>query len=104
VGNDETEQIKTTEYFGNGAVTEFKFGKELSRVFKDGKLSWLASFGEAWGMMPSETGVVFVDNHDTERGASVLNYKDGRATCSRMFHAGLALRLSAGVFQLLFRR
>ena len=38
------------------------------------------NFGEAWGFLPDEDALVFVDNHDNQRGhgaggADILNYK-----------------------------
>ena len=32
---------------------------------------------EDGGLLPSESAVIFVDNHDTERGDSTLSYRDG---------------------------
>ena len=38
------------------------------------------NFGEAWGFLPDGDSLVFVDNHDNQRGhgaggADILNYK-----------------------------
>ncbi|MEJ1278042.1 hypothetical protein NN561_008961 [Cricetulus griseus] len=59
------EAIKSSEYFGNGRVTEFK------------------NWGEGWGFVPSDRALVFVDNHDNQRGhgaggASILTFWDAR--------------------------
>jgi len=71
------EPIQPTEYLGNGDVYEFRYGNDLGRVFRHEQLAHLANFGEAWGYLPSDTAVVFVDNHDTQRGdGDVLTYKD----------------------------
>lgn len=77
------EAIQAPEYFQNGDVTEFKYSVDLSRVLQGGKLAWLndkAQFGEGWSFMPSDRAVVFVDNHDNQRGhgggGHILNYKD----------------------------
>lgn len=47
----------------------------------NGKLAWLSQFGEAWGMLPSDKAIVFVDNHDNQRGhgggGTVVTYKNG---------------------------
>lgn len=79
------EPIQASEYFQNGDVTEFKYSVDLSRVMQGGKLHWLndkAQFGEGWAYMPSEKAVVFVDNHDNQRGhgggGHILNYQSGR--------------------------
>lgn len=77
-----SEAVSASEYFNNGLVTEFKYSTELGRTFKAGKLAWLSQFGEAWGMMPSYNAVVFVDNHDNQRGhggaGNVVTFADGK--------------------------
>lgn len=76
------EVIKSDEYFGNGLVTEFKYSTQLGNTFRNGQLSWLSTFGEGWGFMPSSKAVVFIDNHDNQRGhgggGSVITHQDGR--------------------------
>lgn len=76
------EAIKASEYTGVGLVTEFKYSVQLGNVFKTGRLASLSNFGEAWGFLPSSQAVVFVDNHDNQRGhggaGNVVTYKDGR--------------------------
>ncbi|MEU7012712.1 carbohydrate-binding module family 20 domain-containing protein [Streptomyces sp. NPDC046385] len=71
------EAVSPSEYLGNGDVQEFRYARDLKRVFQGEKLSYLKNFGEAWGYMPSGQSAVFVDNHDTERGGDTLNYKNG---------------------------
>jgi alpha-amylase len=71
------EPIQPIEYLGNGDVHEFRYGNDLGRVYRRERLAYLANFGEAWGYLPSDTAVVFVDDHDTQRGGGdVLTYKD----------------------------
>ncbi len=76
----EQEAVDVSEYYGNGNVTEFMYGKKLATAFKDsGKLGWLSNFGEEWQLMPSYKAIVFTDNHDNQRGhggGGVLTYKD----------------------------
>ncbi len=76
------EAVSASEYHQNGLVTEFKYSIKLSETFKQGKLAWLKSFGEAWGMMPSYKAVVFTDNHDNQRGhggaGSIVTFHDGK--------------------------
>lgn len=41
------------------------------------------NWGEGWGFMPSDRALVFVDNHDNQRGhgaggASILTFWDAR--------------------------
>jgi alpha-amylase len=72
------EPIKPAEYFGIGDVTEFNFARNLRSVFASGSLADLRNFGEAWGLMPNDYAVTFIENHDTEREYA-WNYKNGRA-------------------------
>ncbi|MFJ6717375.1 carbohydrate-binding module family 20 domain-containing protein [Streptomyces sp. NPDC091259] len=71
------EAVSPTEYLGNGDVQEFRYARDLKRVFQSENLAYLKNFGEAWGYLPSGQAAVFVDNHDTERGGDTLDYKDG---------------------------
>ncbi|WP_239517849.1 alpha-amylase family protein [Streptomyces sp. ICC1] len=71
------EAVSPTEYLGSGDVQEFRYARDLKRVFQSENLAYLKNFGEAWGHMPSGQSAVFVDNHDTERGGDTLSYKDG---------------------------
>ncbi|RKN51026.1 alpha-amylase [Micromonospora endolithica] len=71
------EPITPNEYTGNGDVHEFRYGKDLARVFRSEKLAYLRNFGEGWGHLPGSVSSVFVDNHDTQRDfGGVLTYKD----------------------------
>jgi alpha-amylase len=79
------EPIQAQEYFQNGDVTEFKYSLDIGRIFHQGQLAWLNGknqFGEGWGYMPSDKAIVFIDNHDNQRGhgggGGVLTHKDGR--------------------------
>lgn len=85
------EPIKTMHYYqplSQVDVTEFFYSLELSRIFKYGELAWLKSFGSSWQMhqtgpqmMPSDRAIVFVNNHDNERGhgagGDLLTFRDG---------------------------
>lgn len=73
------EAVGPAEYLGNGDVQEFRYARDLKRVFRSENLAYLKNFGEAWGYMPGGQSGVFVDNHDTERGGDTLSYKDGSA-------------------------
>jgi alpha-amylase len=76
------EPITSSEYQSTGLVTEFKYTTQLGNTFKNGSLSALSTFGEAWGFLPSSSAVVFVDNHDNQRGhgggGNVITFEDGR--------------------------
>lgn len=77
--------IPSRKYFQNGDVTEFKYGLDVSRIFREGNIAWFNGehrLGEDWGYIPSEKAIVFIDNHDNQRGhgggGHVLTHKDGR--------------------------
>lgn len=80
------EAISSSEYFENGRVTEFKYGAKLGTVIRrwsGEKMCYLKNWGEGWGFMPSDKALVFVDNHDNQRGhgaggASILTFFDAR--------------------------
>jgi alpha-amylase len=73
------EAVTPEEYEGTGDVQEFRYGRDLKRMFLDEKLAGLRTFGESWGYLGNDRAAVFVDNHDTERNGSTLNYKAGAA-------------------------
>lgn len=75
------EPIKKTEYNHLGQVTEFRHSAEIGKAFHGrNNLAFMKNWGEAWGFLPSKDGLVFVDNHDNQRGhgaggADILTYK-----------------------------
>ncbi|CAK0886183.1 unnamed protein product [Prorocentrum cordatum] len=72
------EAITPEMYTNNGAVTEFNYARQLAPNFLDeGKLQFFDGFGEKWGFLASDKAVVFLDNHDTQRGEAKLTYKNG---------------------------
>ncbi|OFZ54057.1 MAG: ATPase [Bdellovibrionales bacterium RIFOXYC1_FULL_54_43] len=77
-----SEPIKSSEYFMTGDVIEFRFARQLAHTFNSGQLSWLGQFGQTWGFVPDRKAIVFVDNHDLQRGhgggGEVLTHKDGQ--------------------------
>lgn len=61
------EGISKYEYNDIGAVTEFRYGKEVSHAMLGrNPLKWFQSWGEAWSLLPSQESLVFIDNHDTQ--------------------------------------
>jgi alpha-amylase len=63
------EPIQGAEYFPYGLVTEFDYGRRLAEHFHNANLAGLRSLGPAWQeLMPSDRALVFVDNHDKQRG------------------------------------
>lgn len=80
-----TEAIKKLEYYPNGDVLEFEYGRMVSESMMglDGKnLAQLKTLGETWGLAPSAKSIPFIDNHDKQRGhaggGNYLTYQDGR--------------------------
>ncbi|MEU0476720.1 alpha-amylase [Streptomyces olivaceus] len=73
------EAVQPTEYTGTGDVQEFRYAYDLKRVFTNENLAYLKNYGEGWGYLGSADAGVFVDNHDTERNGSTLNYKNDAA-------------------------
>lgn len=76
------EPVRASEYFQNGDVIEFKYSASIGNAFLNGKLADLSQFGPAWGFMPSDSAVVFTDNHDNQRGhgaggSNVITHKNG---------------------------
>ncbi|WP_181871064.1 carbohydrate binding domain-containing protein [Sphaerisporangium album] len=72
------EAVQPSQYTGIGDVDEFVYGRRLREHFLSGQIKNLNGFGESSGLsVPSDKAVVFVANHDTERGGSTLSYKDG---------------------------
>ncbi|GAT64507.1 glycosidase [Planomonospora sphaerica] len=73
------EAVQPGQYTGIGDVHEFVFGRKMKEQFT-GRIHWLETFGQSWGLsVPGDKAVTFVDNHDTERNGSTLNYKYGDA-------------------------
>jgi len=63
------EAIHADEYFGVGKVTEFRYGIKLAECIRGGDWNCLGGIYDAnWGMADGMHAVVFVDNHDNQRG------------------------------------
>ena len=75
------EPINAMDYLDNGDVTEFKYPEALFAAFEHRQLSTLSELGKGAGYLPADKAIVFVDNHDLQRGHAggdkVLNYKNG---------------------------
>lgn len=76
--------MKGSEYYPTGHVTDFKYGFEVSRAFRrHNLLKWYSSFNESWGLLESKKALVFIDNHDSQRGdgfgaEEILTHKEPR--------------------------
>jgi alpha-amylase len=76
-------QLTMTAFEPAGHLLGFDYANQLESAFKsynapanDGNIGDLSVFGVRSGLLPSNTELVFVENHDTERNGSTLNYKD----------------------------
>jgi alpha-amylase len=68
--------LRPGAFEGNGGVLEFTYADDLKSQFT-GSIANLSTFGTSWGLEPSAKSTVFVENHDTERNGSTLNYRSG---------------------------
>ncbi len=76
---NEAAEIQPPNYTHLGKVTEFKYATDLASNF-NGQIKNLETLGEGWGLLSSHDALVFVDNHDRERGhggGGVLTYREG---------------------------
>ena len=74
------EAVTPDMYTGLGRVTEFRYASSAigPNFVGDGKLQYLRTLNESWGLLPSDAAVVFLDNHDTQRGdAPLVAQRDG---------------------------
>ena len=75
------EPVDAHDYLVNGRVSEFKYSMALYDAFAAGKLDTLAGLATQPGFLPGAGAIVFIDNHDIQRGhagaGEVLNYKRG---------------------------
>jgi alpha-amylase len=79
-----TEAIRKQDYYDSGNVIDFKYGRFIGEAFlglEGQTLANLQTLGEGWGLAPSEQAVIFIDNHDKQRGhgggGNYLTYKSG---------------------------
>jgi alpha-amylase len=75
-----------------GNLLGFDYATQIHDAFKsynsppnDGNIGDLKVFGEQSGLLPSNKELVFIENHDTERNGSTLNYKDPNNTIANEF-------------------
>uniref|UniRef100_A0A182Q9P1 Alpha-amylase n=1 Tax=Anopheles farauti TaxID=69004 RepID=A0A182Q9P1_9DIPT len=81
------EPVKASQYSDLGEVTEFKYSTFIGLIFRgqleaSGLRALTANNATQMGLLPSESALVFVDNHDNQRGHgaggdSILTFKDG---------------------------
>lgn len=78
-----TEAIRKQDYYASGNVIDFRYGSFMGEAFwglEGQTLANLQTLGEGWELAPSDKAVVFIDNHDKQRGhgggGHYLTYKD----------------------------
>lgn len=71
------EAVQPEEYTGIGQVFEFQYARELGPQLKAGVLLDPADTDPRPDQVASKDAVVFIDNHDTERGDASVTYRDG---------------------------
>jgi alpha-amylase len=75
------EPVGVFDYVANGQVTEFLYSKRLGEAFAAGDLRKLEALDESGGLLAGDSAVVFVDNHDNQRGhgmSAMTTHRDGR--------------------------
>ncbi len=79
VGGGAGHVVQASEYLGTGDVETFQGAYDLKRIFTAEKLAYLQSWGTAWGAgyLAGDKSRTFVENWDTERNGSTLNYTYG---------------------------
>lgn len=68
--------LAPSAFESNGSVIGFDYADNLKNQFT-GNIANLKTFGQSWGLEPSDKDGAMVTNHDTERDGSTLNYKSG---------------------------
>ncbi len=71
------EPIQPEEYTAFGEVFEFTYARDLVPQVLSGTLNDPEFADPRLGHVPDQNAVVFIDNHDTERGEADLTYRDG---------------------------
>ena len=71
------ESISSSDYTHLGLVTEFRYSRDIGKTFRGFLALWvLRDLGSAaWNWLPSDRALVFVDNHDNQRGHGAGSYK-----------------------------
>lgn len=71
------EPVQPDEYTAFGEVFEFTYARDLAPQLRSGMLYDPELSDERPMHVPADAAVVFVDNHDTERGEAGVTYRDG---------------------------
>ncbi|HSC72957.1 MAG TPA: alpha-amylase family protein [Gaiellaceae bacterium] len=71
------EPVQPEEYTGFGEVFEFTYARDLGPQLRAGSITDPKLAAERPLHVPSDRAIVFLDNHDTERGEADVTYRDG---------------------------
>ncbi|MGA1265086.1 MAG: alpha-amylase [Prochlorothrix sp.] len=74
--NTRPEAVTPEPYLANGAVTEFRYGQRLGQVMRRGNWQDLSQIGQGPDWLPSQQAVVFIHNHDNQRGHGAGGFED----------------------------
>jgi alpha-amylase len=92
VGTGSPGRISPWAYEPVGDLLGFDYASQVESAFKsyssppnDGNIGDLKVFGTQSGLLPSDKELVFIENHDSERNGSTLNYKDPNNTIANEF-------------------
>ncbi|MEP7179960.1 MAG: alpha-amylase family protein [Pseudonocardiales bacterium] len=92
VGTGSPGRISPWAFLNVGNPLGFDYASQIQSAFKsynsppnDGNIGDLKIFGADSGLLPSKKELVFIENHDTERNGSTLNYKDPNNTIANEF-------------------
>ncbi len=91
IGAGSPGRISPQAFEQQGSPLGFDFAGQIFSAFRSytatpgGNIGDLKVFGEAAGLLPSNRTLVFVENHDTERNNSTLNYKSDANTIATEF-------------------
>ena len=91
VGTGSPGRLSPFAFLKEGSPLGFDFAAQIQSAFRSytstpgGNIGDLKVFGEAAGLLPSNRTYVFVENHDTERNGSTLNYKADNNTIATEF-------------------
>ena len=92
------EPVQPEEYTGIGEVFEFTYARDLIPQVTSATLTDPALADPRPQQVPDAAAVVFVDNHDTERGDADLTYFGAAAKC---FASDMAMKVTTDAVQLL---
>ncbi|QKJ18594.1 alpha-amylase [Microbacterium hominis] len=71
------EPVQPEEYTAFGEVFEFTYARDLTPPLESGVFTDPELEGDRPLHVPSDAAIVFVDNHDTERGEAKVTYRNG---------------------------